>query len=364
MILTRTPLRVSLFGGGTDYPAFFKENGGAVLGMAIDKFAYVGVKHMPPGQTMKRLDGAEVPIKFRVQYSKVDDVALAEEIRHPAVKAAVSYYELEKEALEFHCFGDLPGRSGLGGSGAFTVGLCHALHKLFSLGMGGMYDAWSIADDAIHIEQEVIKEAVGCQDQVFAAHGGINLITFEKHSRVVRPLDLPFERIEELAFSLVLVFSGTMRDAHVMAEKTIEAIPYKGKALQRMKEQAWSAYDLLLNGGKIATLGGILNEAWELKKSVTPEVSTPEIDALYEQGLSFGATGGKLLGAGGGGFFLFFVPVDRHDDFLSSMHREGKRTTTFRASPQGSTTIIEEKWTRTPSPSSPGCCGRRCLSTA
>lgn len=342
MILTRTPLRVSLFGGGTDYPAFFNEHGGAVLGMAIDKFAYVGVKHMPPGQKMMSA-GVEVPIKFRVQYSKVDDVASAEEIKHPAVKGALSYYNLEKEALEFHCFADLPGRAGLGGSGAFTVGLCHALHRLFQLGIGGMYDAWSISDDAIHIEQEVIKEAVGCQDQVLAAHGGMNLVSFERHTRIIRPVDIPCERLEELTFSLVLVFSGTMRDAHVMAEKTIAHIPNKEKVLTQMKEQAWKAYDLLLKKGKVATIGEMLNEAWELKKALTPEVSTPEIDALYNAGMAAGATGGKLLGAGGGGFFLFFVPIPERDDFISTMQMAGRETATFRISPHGSRVIIPEE---------------------
>lgn len=349
MILTQTPYRVSLFGGGTDYPAFFRDganpHGGAVLGMAIDQYCYVGVKRMPPGQLMMLPTNPwkEVPIKFRVQYSKVDDCTKAEDIKHPAVRAALKYYGLEGEALEFHCFGDQPGRAGLGGSSAFTVGLCHALHRLFRLGMGGQFDAWNVADDAITIEQDVIPETVGCQDQVFAAHGGLNLIRFNRTFRTVHPIDLPAERLEKLAYSLVLVFSGTMRDAHVMAAKQVKEIPNKHAVLVRMREQAERAADLLVSNGDIDEIGHMLDEAWGLKKSITPEITTPHIDLLYGFGKMHGATGGKLLGAGGGGFMLFFVPTERRDSFESALLDAKLRWVPFSVSRHGSRAIITEE---------------------
>lgn len=329
MILTQTPYRVSLFGGGTDYPAWFNEFPGAVLGMAIDKYCYVGVKHMPPGQNLR----------YRVQYSKVDDCQTAEEIKHPAVRGALRYFELD-EALEFHCFGDLPGRSGLGGSSAFAVGLVHALKRLFAHRFEYQAcDPWLLADEAIFLEQEIIRETVGCQDQVFAAHGGLRYITFNQEGRTLRTLELQLERLQELESSLVLVYSGTMRDAHVMAAKQVAAFPHKHTVLGRMKAMADEGMEVLLNHRPLTRIGEMLNEAWELKRALCPEVSTPEIDHLYEHGLRCGALGGKLLGAGGGGYMLFFVPIDEREAFLADI---GAPCVFFRVAHAGTRVIIGE----------------------
>jgi len=313
MILTQTPYRVSLFGGGSDYPEHFREHGGATLGMAIDKFCYVGVKSMPPGQ--ERSPG--VPLRYRVQYSRVDDCVTRDEIRHPAVRGALQYYGID-EPLEFHCFGDLPGRAGLGGSSAFTVGLAHALRV-----HGGInrlpVDAEVLARDAISIEREVVKEAVGFQDQITCTLGGVRAVEYTGEDQwASRCIPLRPEFSAVLVHCLLLAYTGTMRDAHAMAARQIEALPQRVRVVRRMVAQAreWALHfssEVILSP---TALGAALREAWELKKAIMPEITTPDIDALYERGLKLGATGGKLLGAGGGGFFLFCVLPEHRDAFV------------------------------------------------
>lgn len=335
MILTATPLRVSLFGGGTDYPAWFNEQPGAVLGMAIDKYCYVGVKRMPPGQ----LTDGDKGMRYRVQYSKVEDCQTVDEVRHPAVRGVLQHFQIT-DPLEFHCFSDLPGRSGLGGSSAFTVGLIHALRRLLNLGGGELLDPWLLATEATFLEQEVIREAVGCQDQVFAAHGGLLYITFSREGRTLRTLRLPAERLQELESSLILVYSGTMRDAHLMAAKQIAAIPGKHLELARMKALADYGMEVLLNHKPLVEVGRMLNEAWHLKRSLCSEVTTNDVDALYKRGLELGALGGKLLGAGGGGYLLFFVPHEVQAGFLAGI---GAPCVRFRIAHAGTRVVIEEE---------------------
>ena len=324
MILTATPYRVSLFGGGTDYPEWFTEHGGAVLGMAINRYCYVGTKPMPIGQAMR----------YRVQYSKVEDCEAVSEIRHPAVRAALQYLQIDAP-LEFHCFGDLPGRAGLGSSSSFTVGLVHALRRLLNL---GATDAWRLSDDAIAIEQDVIHEAVGCQDQILAAHGGLKYVTFSAAGRTVQTLDLRPSRLAELEASFVLAYTGTMRDAHAMAARQVEQIPAHPHTLTRMGDMAREGTEILLNGHPLADIGAMLNDAWTLKRSLAAEVSNDEIDALYQRGRSLGAIGGKLLGAGGGGFILFFVPPEGRAQFCANI---GVPVATFKVSHVGSRVVID-----------------------
>ena len=332
MILTRTPLRVSLFGGGPDYPAWFERHEGAVLGMAIDKYVYVGVKRMPPGQSMK----------YRVQYSKVQDCMLVSEIKHPAVRGALEFLKVD-HPLEFHIFADQPGRSGLGGSSAFVVGLLHALHRQLVPSRESL-DAWQLVDAAIMLERDVIKEAVGCQDQIFAAHGGLKFLTFSDIGRTVRTLDLPGHIVRELEQRLVLVHTGTMRDAHEMAAKQIALIEdgFNTAVLTRLAEIAHEGLELLLEGTdrERLRLGQLLHEGWELKKRLHPEISSKAIDQLYLRGLDLGATGGKLLGAGGGGFMLFFVPST--DDMLKLRRGIGTESVDFRIAWQGTHVLVNE----------------------
>ena len=344
MILTRTPLRVSLFGGGTDYPEWFNEHGGAVLGMAINKYVYVGVKYMPPGQEL----APGVPLRWRVQYSRVDDCNAVDEIKHPVVRAALKHLRLDDLALEFHIFGDLPGRSGLGGSGAFTVGLLNALYHLVpdraALSHEGQplpVTTKRLAKDAIYLEQQVIKEAVGCQDQIFAASGGLHFIAFPRHADwFSEELRLSTERLTELEQSLALVYTGAMRDAHEMAARQIREFDKHQDELFQLKHLAATTKHALLNErASLSFLGPLLNETWRLKRSLCSGLTTPNIDALHEHGLRCGATGGKLLGAGGGGFMLFCVPPQRRAEFVKGI---GAPTVYFKVEQEGSCCIIKE----------------------
>mgnify|MGYP001582722028 CR=1 FL=1 len=334
MILTATPLRVSLFGGGSDYPEWFLAHGGAVLGMAINKYVYVGIKDMPPGQ--KGADGQ--PLKFRIQYSHVDDCQDAEQIQHPAVRAAIKYFGLQDRPLEFHIFGDLPGRSGLGGSSAFTVGLLHAIRRFLEPQRD--FDPLELAQEAIPFEQFVIRETVGYQDQIFAAAGGIRFVEFNQQGNTaVHTLSISPERLAELEQSLILVYTGTMRDAHVMASRYVAKIPTNETLLKKTVRQAHYARSWMENSKyvPINMFGWTLHQAWEWKRSICPDTTTPEIDALYSHGLDWGATGGKLLGAGGGGFILFFVPPERRTTFETRIQAP---CVSFRVSPAGSSVVI------------------------
>lgn len=333
MILTATPLRVSLFGGGTDYPEWFLRHGGAVLGMAINQHVYVGVKRMPPGQ----IGANDAELRYRVQYSHVDEGQSVKDVKHPAVRAALRYVAAlgRDEPLDFHCFSDLPARAGLGSSSAFAVGLLKALQTHHSLPADGPLE---LAREAIAFERCAVKETVGFQDQIFAACGGVNLVRFGTLTEVVR-LSLPAERLAELERSLVLVYSGSMRDAHVMAAKQVERIPHNERLLRMMARQTEVGFETLTSGGPLWPLALTLNAAWELKRELAPEISTPEIDALYERGRRAGALGGKLLGAGGGGYVLFFVPPERMGKFEAEI---GAQIVKFKVAQRGSHLMEDE----------------------
>lgn len=334
MILTRTPLRVSLFGGGTDHPEWFLRNGGAVLGMAIDKFVYAGVKRMPPGQ----IGTSGEPIRYRVQYSHVDDCLRAEDVQHPAIRAALRYLKAigRDEPMEFHCFADLPGRSGLGGSSSFVVGLLNALQRHGTIRSDGPID---LAREAIAFEKHMVPEAVGMQDQIFAALGGINYVRFGAETQV-RRIELPPERLKALERALVLVYSGAMRDAHAMAQKQIDRIPRNEEWLSSLAHMAAEGTRALSNEREpLAYIGHLLNSAWEAKRKLHPEISSPAIDALYAKGRILGALGGKLLGAGGGGFVLFYVPADLQGRFAREI---GAPCIKFRVAHEGSRVIVGE----------------------
>ena len=332
MILTRTPLRVSLFGGGSDYPAWFLEHApGAVLGFAIDKYVYVGVKRMPPGQL--GADGA--PLRYRVQYSHVDDCQSIDEIKHPAVRAVLRYLPSD-DPLEFHMFADLPGRSGLGGSSACAVGLLHAL----SARNGTAPTPLTLAREAIAFEISRIGETVGFQDQLFAALGGMRFARFGRNgSDISKPLELSPARLSELESSLVLVYTGTMRDAHAMAAKQIERTPQNKYLLKTLAQFARDAHKLLSQNRPLSFFGALLNSAWSIKRELHPEISSPGIDALYWRGLALGALGGKLLGAGGGGFMAFWIPPSRRARFCAGI---GVPVVQVKVSQTGSAIIIGE----------------------
>jgi D-glycero-alpha-D-manno-heptose-7-phosphate kinase len=299
VIITRTPYRVSFFGGGTDYPAWFREHGGAVLGTAIDKYCYITCRRLPPF----------FEHKHRIVYSVIESVSSNDEIKHPAVRAALQWAKVT-EGLEIHHDGDLPARSGLGSSSSFTVGLVHALDAL----RGEMTNKSQLAKAAIHIEQDLIGENVGSQDQVLAAYGGLNHIEFRADGTFdVTPVIVSRERKAELSAHLMLCFTGFSRFASDVAKSQLDNLAAKQQQLKRMRQMVDEGLAIFANSSvPIQAFGELLHEAWQNKRSLSNMVTTPGIDHIYEAARDAGAIGGKLLGAGGGGFMLLFAKPERH----------------------------------------------------
>jgi len=297
MIICRTPFRISFFGGGTDYPAWYRKHGGVVLGGAIDRYCYLTVRYLPPF----------FEHRIRVIYSHIENCQTIDDIRHPSVRESLRFMNITR-GVEIHHDGDLPARSGMGSSSSFTVGLLHALHAL----RGEVVSKQQLAAEGIHMEQEVLKETVGSQDQVFAAHGGVNTIHFGISGDIsVRPLTIPRSRLDELNDHLMLVFTGINRTASDIAGSYVAAIDDRRRELRTLMNLVDEATELLTSKADIHGFGELLHEAWTAKKSMGARVTNPEIDAMYEAARAAGALGGKLLGAGGGGFLLLFVPPDK-----------------------------------------------------
>ena len=299
MIISKTPLRISFFGGGTDYPAWYKEKKGTVLSTTIDKYCYLTLRYLPPF----------FPYKHRIVYSKVETANDINEIMHPVVRAALEFLKINK-GMEIHYDADLPAKTGLGSSSSFTVGLLHSLHAL----EGVMYSKYQLAKEAIYLERDILKENVGSQDQTAAAYGGFNKITFFGNDEInLEPITIRSERMKELKNHLMLFFTGFSRIASEIAKKQIENTPQKQSELTSIYQMVDEAINIL--GGKrdILEFGGLLNETWKLKRSLSDKISTPEIDSIYERACRAGAIGGKLLGAGGGGFMLFFVSPENQE---------------------------------------------------
>ncbi len=292
MIISRTPFRVSFFGGGTDYPGWFENNKGAVLATTIDKYCYITARYLPPF----------FDHKSRIIYSKMEHVKEIADIDHPAVRGVLNFLKI-KEGLEIHHDGDLPARTGLGSSSSFTVGLLNALYAL----KGVMTTKQQLSEEAIHVEQVLCEENVGCQDQTLVAHGGFNFIEFggPRHLQV-RRVTISEERRNHLQDHLMIFFTGFSRMASQIAEHQIKNIPKKRSELKTMYEMVLESLNIL-NTDKLVDFGKLLHENWKLKRSLSHKVSTPHIDDLYDTAYRAGATGGKLLGAGGGGFVLLFV---------------------------------------------------------
>jgi D-glycero-alpha-D-manno-heptose-7-phosphate kinase len=294
MIITRTPFRISFFGGGTDYPTWFKEHGGEVLSTTIDKYCYISLRHLPPF----------FEHKHRIVYSAIENVQHWDEIKHPAVRAVLGWAHCNK-GLEVHHDGDLPARSGLGSSSAFTVGLLHAIAAL----KGKYTSKEQLAHDAIHIEQDVIGESVGSQDQIAAAYGGFNRIEFTRGGGFnVAPVIVRKPRMKELHSHLMLCFTGVSRLASEVAQSKIANLRKREDELRQMQAMVDEAVQILHSRQRpIEEFGDLLHQSWLLKRSLSDRVTTPDIDAVYQAARDAGATGGKILGAGGGGFLLLFV---------------------------------------------------------
>ncbi len=297
MIISKTPFRMSLFGGGTDYPEWYRIHGGAVIGTTIDKYCYLSVRYLPPF----------FEHKHRVVWSNIELINEIADIRHPAVRAILEEMGF-KDGMEITYNADLPARSGLGSSSSFSVGLLNALHAL----NGRMISKHDLAREAIRIEQNVMREAVGSQDQIWAAFGGLNRIEFHRDDGFdVSPLILPSENRNALQSSLMLFFTGFSRYSSEIARKQIDNFGNRTKELQALGKLADEATGILQGTGDLVTnLGVLMHEAWSLKRALADGVTTPAVDDIYNAGREAGALGGKLLGAGGGGFMLFVVKPD------------------------------------------------------
>ena len=299
MIISRAPVRISFFGGGTDYPEYFLKEGGAVLATAIDKFSYV---------TASPFLSHLFDYSIRISYRKVEVVKEVGAIEHNVFRECLKLCGFERD-IELHNCADLPAFTGLGSSSAFTVSLLHALHTF----KGEFLRPEELAYEAIHVERHVLKDNVGCQDQVLAAFGGFNLVEFRTEKDiVVNRVPLPPARLSEFERHLFLVFTGITRKASEVVAQQLKRVDQNLPALRSMREMVYDGYELLVGQRPLQAFGELLHQAWEAKRSLDQCISNPEIDQVYQTGLKAGAWGGKLLGAGGGGFMLFFAPPETH----------------------------------------------------
>jgi D-glycero-alpha-D-manno-heptose-7-phosphate kinase len=306
MIISRTPYRISFFGGGTDFPAWFRKHGGAVLATTIDKYCYLTCRYLPPF----------FEHRIRLVYSRIESCHSLDEIAHPSVREVLRYLKIGR-GVEIHHDGDLPARSGMGTSSSFTVGLLHALYAL----KGFMPSKHQLAEESIHIEQEVLKETVGSQDQVSAAYGGFNHISFLPNGTFsVRPITLTQERLKELNSHLMLFYTGIKRTSADIAESYVNDMEARRRQLRIMKDLIEESISILNNGDDLRGFGELLHEAWQAKRSLSAAVSNSLVDEIYASAVSAGAVGGKLTGAGGGGFMLLFAPPSRQKEIRERLN--------------------------------------------
>ena len=294
MIITKTPYRISFFGGGTDHSEWYRENKGAVLATTFDKYCYISLRQLP-----QFFDH-----KYRIVYSKIENVTNINTIQHPSVRETLKYFNCQ-QGLEIHHDGDLPARSGLGSSSSFTVGLINAMRVLKGLDI----TSYELAETAIHIEQNLIKECVGSQDQISAAYGGFNEVRFHSDDTfTVKPKIFAPNRVDDLNNHLMLFFTGVSRFSSQVAEKQIANMKNCHSQMDEIYEMVAEGISILNNiNTPISEFGKLLHHAWKIKKTLSQNISSSEINDIYETAIRAGAEGGKVLGAGGGGFILFFV---------------------------------------------------------
>jgi D-glycero-alpha-D-manno-heptose-7-phosphate kinase len=306
MIISRAPVRVSFFGGGTDYPEYFREEGGAVLASAIDKYCYL---------TASPFLSHLFDYSIRVSYRKVELARRPEDIEHRVYRECLKRCGLHKD-IELHAMADLPAFTGLGSSSTFTVALLHALHSF----RGEFRAPFDLACEAIEIERHVLREHVGCQDQVLAAYGGFNVVEFRAEDDFqVQRVALSPARLEELEAHLVLVFTGITRQASSVVAEQLKKVQVNKPLLRRMRAMVDQGYALLTGGQSLAAFGELLHQAWQAKRDLDDGISSAAIDAVYERGRAAGAWGGKLLGAGGGGFLLFCAPPEAQSKLAAAL---------------------------------------------
>ena len=299
MIITKTPFRISFFGGGTDYPEHYLEHGGAVLGTSIIKYCYISCRNLPPFFNHK----------YRIAYSVIENARTISEIQHPAVRGVLNYLKVTN-GLEIHHDGDLPARSGLGSSSAFTAGLLNAIYALNEKSIS----KYNLAMETINIEQNIINEKVGSQDQVLVSMGGLNIINFNQDASIsVSPIIIKQDRKKELNEHLLLFFTGTTRDSQTLTEQY--ELGKKTTDLNEMYSMVQQGVEIITNPKRdINDFGHLMHQSWQIKRGLNGQISTEFIDHLYQTAIDNGAIGGKLLGAGGGGFLAIFATPERHND--------------------------------------------------
>ncbi len=298
MIITKTPFRMSFFGGGTDMPEFFNENGGAVLSTTFDKYCYVNVRHLP-----RFFDYTN-----ELSYSKSERVTNVDEIKHPAIRNAMKYLDMHEIRLTYEA--DLPARSGLGTSSSFAVGMLNAFYAL----KGKYADKKKLADEAIYLERELCSETGGWQDQIAASFGGFNRINFSAEGYEVFPVIISPERKKKLNDNLLMYFTGFTRFSSEIQKINNITAAEKRTQLKEMLTLVDEAENILIDKNKdLDDFGRLLDKTWKLKRGTGSKITTNDIDNLYEKAISAGALGGKLLGAGGGGFFIFYVQPEKRE---------------------------------------------------
>lgn len=297
MIITRTPFRMSFFGGGTDFPGFYEEHGGAVISSTFDKYCYVNVRHLP-----RFFD-----YSTELSYAQIERVNCVEDIVHPAIREAMKFLDMHEIRLTYEA--DLPARSGLGTSSSFAVGMLNAFYAL----KGKYADKRKLANDAIYLERVLCRESGGVQDQIAASFGGLNRISFTAEGYTVNPVIISPARKKALNERLMLFFTGFSRlssDIQIGTEKNMKE---KEKQLLEMLQLVDEAEKVLTSNCNLNEFGRLLNYTWMLKRGITDKISTDSIDEIYDTAIRSGAQGGKLLGAGGGGFLLFYVEPEAQD---------------------------------------------------
>ena len=304
MIITRTPFRMSFFGGGTDFSGFYNEHGGAVLSTTFDKYCYVTVRHLP-----RFFD-----YKTHLTYSKEEKVNSYEEIKHPAIRNAMQWLDMHELRLVYDS--DLPARTGLGTSSSFAVGMLEAFYAL----KGKYADKRKLADDAIHLERVLCNEAGGIQDQIAASFGGFNRIDFSQDGYNVNPVIISPERKKSLNDNLMLFFTGISRFSSDIQKTTEKSMKDKTAELLKMYELVGQAEQILTDKNRdLDDFGRMLDYTWKLKRGIAEGISSDSIDDQYARAIKAGALGGKLLGAGGGGFRLFYVPREKQEDVKAAL---------------------------------------------
>ena len=299
MIIVRSPFRISFAGGGTDYPSWYENNEGLVFNATIDKYCYLFCRFLP----------AFFKYRFRIRYSRKEEVNEVNQIKHPTVRGCLEFLKIDK-GIELVHTSDLPARSGIGSSSSFTVGFLKALYAL----KGEIITKHELALRAIHIEQALLQENIGAQDQTSASYGGLNRIEFNK-TEIIRPEPVILSIEEKNLFQshLCLFFTGLYRNSSEVAGTYVKKLYTKNKEKMRdLKDMVDESIDLV-HKRKFKAFGELLNESWQIKKSLSKTITNNKINSIYEKAKHFGAYGGKLLGAGGGGFFLLCAPPEKHN---------------------------------------------------